>query len=301
MIEPLVTVVVPTYNSEKTIKRALDSVSNQLYENWECLVCDDGSDDTTTEIVQLFVDVDSRFELIRCKHYGNANVMRNIGTRHAKGDYIAMLDSDDEYVEKHLLNRVNFIQGKDCDGIYGGCYINDNGKIEERISRKKRKNESWADFLLSGGICPTPSHFYKKKAIQSILWDENLKRHQDFDLTIRFGGKFKFCCDPDASVIIHWESGISRNLHFSSCIYFLEKHSSTISQKTLRVYVIGMYLNSFLYNAPPNVSNYYRDWIKKLGLRNVSIKQFLIAKFPRAVSFYLKASGKFQLNQSAND
>lgn len=93
--KPLVSVIMPSYNAEKYIKEAIESVIAQTYTNWELFVIDDGSTDKTAEIAQSYAEKDSRIILHRNScNMGTANT-RNVGIKLANGEWIATLDSDD--------------------------------------------------------------------------------------------------------------------------------------------------------------------------------------------------------------
>ena len=92
-MEDLITVIVTVYNREKYLKQCLESVKNQTYTNFECIIVDDGSTDDSINIAKTFTD-DSRFTLITKEHVGFSAV-KNIGLDNAKGAYIIFLDSDD--------------------------------------------------------------------------------------------------------------------------------------------------------------------------------------------------------------
>ena len=92
-MEDLITVIVTVYNREKYLKQCLESVKNQTYTNFECIIVDDGSTDDSVAIAKTFTE-DSRFTLIAKEHVGFSAV-KNIGLDNAKGAYIIFLDSDD--------------------------------------------------------------------------------------------------------------------------------------------------------------------------------------------------------------
>lgn len=105
METPLVTIVIPVFNSEKYIAETLDSVKNQIYENWECLLIDDGSCDKSIEIMHNYASQDKRFKVFkRNRKPKGVSVCRNIGIDHAKGTYLIFLDSDD-LLRMHCLNE----------------------------------------------------------------------------------------------------------------------------------------------------------------------------------------------------
>mgnify|MGYP002516567543 CR=1 FL=1 len=111
---PFVSVILPVYNREDTILRALDSVLMQTYRNMEVIVIDDGSDDSTAEIVRNCQD--SRVRLVRLPVNGGANAARNAGIRLAEGTYIAFQDSDDEWLADKLEKQIGYIIPKNWPG-----------------------------------------------------------------------------------------------------------------------------------------------------------------------------------------
>ena len=104
---PLVSIVIPTFNRGRKIKRAIKSCQNQTYRNIEIIVCDDHSTDETCTIVDSIKDNDSRVILCHTEagHKG-ANAARNAGIKIAKGDYFCFLDSDDELTKDSIAVRV---------------------------------------------------------------------------------------------------------------------------------------------------------------------------------------------------
>lgn len=106
---PLVSVIVPFFNSAQYLSECIDSVLAQRYENWELILIDDGSTDTSASIAESYL---KKFPVkIKCvRHPGNVNkglcASRNLGVAHAKGEFIALLDSDDVWTENKLQNQV---------------------------------------------------------------------------------------------------------------------------------------------------------------------------------------------------
>ena len=90
----LVSIVMPCYNGEQFIDETIKSVLNQTYQKWELLVIDDGSRDSSASIVQNYAKDDQRIHLIQQRNAGSA-AARNNGIRQSKGQYLALLDSDD--------------------------------------------------------------------------------------------------------------------------------------------------------------------------------------------------------------
>ncbi|WP_335923206.1 glycosyltransferase family 2 protein [Shewanella chilikensis] len=108
-MEPLVSIIMPVYNAEKYIDRAINSVINQSYQNWELLITDDLSNDCSQKIVQEYSKQDNRIKLFVNEENGGAGVARNNSIKHAKGRFIAFLDADDQWLPEKLTKQINFM------------------------------------------------------------------------------------------------------------------------------------------------------------------------------------------------
>ena len=110
MPNPTISVIIPTYNREKVLKRCLKSLENQTFKDFEVIICDDGSTDNTKKIVNYFkTSLKIKYILLN-KNSGGPAVPRNIAIKNFKGKYIAFLDSDD-YWNKHKLKKcINFLE-----------------------------------------------------------------------------------------------------------------------------------------------------------------------------------------------
>ena len=135
----LVSIITPTYNAERTIAKAIESVLSQSYSNWEMLITDDCSQDNTVEIVSRYAEADSRIRLIRSAQNNGAGVARNTSISHACGQYIAFLDADDRWMPNKLERQIDFMQqtgAKVCYCSYVTCDAND--QIQNIIPCPKR-------------------------------------------------------------------------------------------------------------------------------------------------------------------
>lgn len=111
----LVSIIMPAYNSADYIAESINSVINQLYKNWELLIVDDGSTDRTCQIVENYIEKDSRIILLHNKSvvHGAASA-RNCAIKMARGRYIAYLDSDDLWLENKITEQLKFMKEKEC-------------------------------------------------------------------------------------------------------------------------------------------------------------------------------------------
>lgn len=106
---PLISVITPTYNSEKFIRDSIESVLNQTYSNWEMIIVDDASKDKTVEVIHTYIEKDDRIKLIQLKENSGSAISRNTAMDNANGRYIAFLDSDDLWLPKKLEIQVRFM------------------------------------------------------------------------------------------------------------------------------------------------------------------------------------------------
>lgn len=129
----MVSIIIATYNSEKTLKRALDSVLNQSFQDWECIVVDGASKDGTIDIVKEFVSKDSRFRYVSEPDKGIYDAF-NKGWKMAKAEWVMYLGSDDEYLRDGIAQLVYKID--DNDIVYGDVVLKyNNGK--EKLQKAK--------------------------------------------------------------------------------------------------------------------------------------------------------------------
>jgi len=130
----------PAYNAEKTIKASINSIKAQTFCDWELIVVDDGSQDATPLIVKAFVDEDPRIQLVMNERNMGVSVTRNTGIAHAKGQWIAFLDSDDLWQEDKLDKQLKFMEANKAVISYTStAYIDKAGYKSSFILRAKHK------------------------------------------------------------------------------------------------------------------------------------------------------------------
>lgn len=145
----LVSIIIPTFNRAHLIGETLDSVLAQTYQNWECIIVDDGSKDNTPEVVNRYQSIDSRIKFLKRPDYKpkGANTCRNFGVDSSKGEYLIFLDSDDLLNEDCLRNRIKvfkinpelqfavFSMGVLKDGKKNDSTLNSLGSCRETLMR----------------------------------------------------------------------------------------------------------------------------------------------------------------------
>jgi len=138
-MEDLVSIITPTYNSEKFISSTIESVISQTYEYFELIIVDDKSSDKSVEIISSFIEKDKRIKLIIQNKNGGAGLARNEGIRNSKGKYIAFLDSDDRWHNKKLEKQISFMKLNNYNFTFTAySKISENGEdLNKIVSAKK--------------------------------------------------------------------------------------------------------------------------------------------------------------------
>lgn len=126
---PLVSVITPVYNAEKYLETMINSVMSQTYENWELILVDDCSTDQSVAIIRHFVNADSRIHLLQNEVNQGAGNTRNRAIEHAKGRYIAFLDSDDIWASTKLDVQISvMMRGNIAFSHTSYGYIDETGR-----------------------------------------------------------------------------------------------------------------------------------------------------------------------------
>lgn len=232
---PEVSVVIPTYNRADVLPRAIESVRRQTFGGvWELIVVDDASTDRTEEVVRTFGDARIRYLRHTENRYGAA--ARNTGIRAARGEWIAFLDSDDEWLPHHLERKVALLEDAGADAVFGSFFVErDHRRTSVRCD--PLQGGSMAEYILGStpGDVATPTMVFRADAIRDILFDETLQKHQDWDLAIRFSHRYSFMVDPEATVVVHPTDPerMSARLNHEATAHFLRQHAHELSLPTL--------------------------------------------------------------------
>lgn len=134
-----VSVITPSHNSAQFISETIRSVLNQSFSDWEMIIVDDCSTDNSVEVIQSFVERDSRIKLIQLSENSGAAVARNRAIEAAQGRYIAFLDSDDKWLPHKLETQIQFMQDNDVAFSYAAYEkINEQGKAVGKIGVPER-------------------------------------------------------------------------------------------------------------------------------------------------------------------
>ena len=184
----LISIIIPTYNRAHLIGETLDSIIAQTYNNWECIIVDDGSTDNTAEFMSKYIDKDNRFQYHKRpkERIKGANSCRNFGFELAKGEYINWIDSDDLYKPQALkIFSENFSLG--IDVVISKLEIIDfktNIKINETTILSDNLIE---DYYVKNIVFYVCGPLWRKTFLlkQIELFDEEISNLDDWDFNLR--------------------------------------------------------------------------------------------------------------------
>jgi len=194
---PLVSVVIPTHNRAHLLGRAIRSALQQTFSDFELIVVDDASTDETERIAKRFHD--ERLKYMRHASNLGAPVARNTGISNARGDYIGLLDDDDEWYPEKLEKQVlKFSEVSERVGlIYAGHEVRENNGRLLHIYLPESKGDVRLRLLL-GTTIGSPTPLIRKSCFEKVgLFDESLQSCQDWDMWKRISEHYEFDYVPE--------------------------------------------------------------------------------------------------------
>lgn len=242
-MQPLVSVIMPTYNRQATVMRALDSVLGQTYANLEVIIVDDASTDSTVQLVNARRD--DRVHLICLPENGGANAARNRGIAAARGEYIAFQDSDDEWDRDKLQVQIKDMLDRGLAASFcAHRLIRDVGEkiIPEDYEDKEKYEDGLRQVLAESNVISTQTLVVRKDVFSIIgNFDEDMPRLQDYEFVIRLSQKEKigYIARPLVSV---YRTGISISTNTEA----LYKAITLLLMKHGKFFKVNRFLASYL-------------------------------------------------------
>lgn len=304
----LVSVVIPTFNRVNVIERAVNSVLNQTYKNWELLIVDDGSTDGTQILIEDKYGADDRVKFMKrpASRKKGANACRNIGIEHARGDYIAFLDSDDKWTEDHLLRKLNYLISSEADAVFSGFYYHKHNRmIPIKIKEYRACKEIGNYIYVKKQTTSTPTIVCKSVPCLSIKFDEELQKHQERDFVIRFDQLYNIITEPTLTVHVFTDSNnrISSSMDHEATENLLKRNKNKLSPQALKKYYFSLTLNTLFLEGKTEFYYKYRDQVLSLtknkyrrslltliDIPYVGISIIICRKIYFKVKFFVKSS-----------
>lgn len=191
---PLVSIIIPTFNRAELIKDTLGSIEALTYFNWECIVVDDGSTDNTREVVKEFIDRDKRFSFLINNRKKGAQGARNTGLLKANGEFISFFDSDDLMHPERFTRQIKYLEENPKSDICT-CYshlLNDNNEIIGAFSWITR-GDILNQILVGTTYVDFNSAIIRRVVMDKIgLLDEDCPSFQEWDTHVRLAGVAKY-------------------------------------------------------------------------------------------------------------
>jgi glycosyltransferase involved in cell wall biosynthesis len=197
----LISVVIPVYNGEKTIRQTLESVLNQTFTDFEVIVINDGSQDATLEIVANIAD--PRLKVFSYPNAGQA-ASRNRGLSQARGEFIAFLDADDLWTSDKLEAQLRVLQENPQAAVaysWSDC-IDESGNFLREASHRTVNGDVYAKLLLTDFLDNGSNPLIRRQAITEVGgFDESLPPAEDWDMWLRLAARYHFVAVPYPQVL----------------------------------------------------------------------------------------------------
>lgn len=182
MDRDLVSIITPSYNSSKFIAKTIESVLAQTYENWEMIIIDDCSHDSTNEIIEEYIKKDSRVKLIKLERNSGPAVARNRAIEEANGRYIAFLDADDLWLPQKLEKQIKFMSDNDLVFTYSSYYLID--EYDNNLGVFTTKEAITYNSMLKTSSVGCSTAIYDTHKLGKIYMP-NIPKRQDYGLWLK--------------------------------------------------------------------------------------------------------------------
>ena len=246
-----------TFNRPKLISRSIESVIDQDFPDWELLVVHDGPDTETVDVMNAWEQREPRIRYFRRGVKGNIAEATNFGLKHAKGEFVAILDDDDVWIDTAKLTRqVRFLESHpECVACGGGLVVvGPDGEEKMRYLKPLSNAEIRRSCLYANPIAHSVSLYRRESALKVGGYDESLAGFQDWDLWLKLGqlgGLANF--DDYLGTYLIWEGGGSffqRRRNTESGLRIVWRHRSGYPGFPLALTIATLY---YLYARLPDV------------------------------------------------
>ena len=292
---PKVSIIIPTYNRANLLSRAIKSILNQTFKDFELIIVDDGSTDNTRQVVEKFQKEDSRIKYIWQENSGAPARPKNTGIKNSTGEYIAFLDDDDEWLPEKLEKQLKLFENSEKNNLgFVGCnfYINEDNKTKlYKIPKMKNVFKNLLEGVVING---SSGIMIKKLVIGNVgLFDENFKSSEDWDLWIRISQKYDFDFIKEFLFKRYFHGGnLTKTGSYCTKIkelkYLLEKYQSSYKKFPI-IYSKILRNIGTIYLLDNNINLARKHFIKSIKTSPFYLRNyinFLISLF--GISFYKK-------------
>lgn len=217
----MVSIILPVFNAERFLPQCLDSILRQTYQDWELIAVDDGSKDGSMEILKSYEKRDNRIHIISKKNEG-VSIARNIALKHAHGDYIYFVDSDDIVMSEALMILVKAMESNKTTFVKSDFLpIDEQGK-QVFINKKQVIRRRY-----DGKVMDSEKFFKKILMKEYFLWTCLFRK----DIIEKYHILFIPHCRlmEDAAFVVDYLLYSDRNVYKDACVYGYRKYEGTVS------------------------------------------------------------------------
>lgn len=233
---PKVSIMFPSYNHERYVAEALNSILSQTFQDFEVIASDDCSTDGTADVIRSFTD--DRIQFHRFEEHAGPTQNHRYCWECCTGEYIALLNSDDIWLPEHLEEAVNYLDGHpSCGVVFSWCSeIDENGNTVAQISDvfrcSNRSRAEWLRFFFTRGNCLChPSMVIRRQVYEQVgFYSESLRQLPDFDEWIRVVKHFDIHVIDSVQIKYRW------------CNRSMENTSAPVLKNTVRTIAESQYI-----------------------------------------------------------
>lgn len=288
-MKKLVSVIIPVYNVEAYIEKCVESLLEQTYTNFEALIVDDGSPDSSIQLAKQKIGNDPRFRFFE-KENGGQGTARNLALDNAKGEYITFLDSDDYYDQNYLSVMTESIISSDADiCMCNTNFIDENDKIIKVYKNNLPIYLSKQDYLLSyrsisNYMC---DKIFKANCFDNFRFNPSIRTYEDVHILFRIMYKKTMISIEDVLYNYVQRVGSTMNSFPESYIddryniylevekfYYKQLHKNS----KYKTHLSHHFLNNFIFDCSINIvkysNNYHKDIHHLLFKGDISLFSF---------------------------
>ena len=270
-MQPLVSIIIPTFNSSTYLKATLDSVLSQTYAHWECILVDDGSTDLTEAFSLSYRDKDARFQLYKRPEelLKGPSSARNYGVSKATGDYLIFLDADDLLAVNCLEQRVaRFEEHLNSDFLVFQMerFVEEPDYFVKEKVIEEDKTKILASFIQLHGQWPITGPIYKRSFFRKIGFNPELTVYEDLEVAIK-------------AIVqaTHFKIFNTIDCYYRNDVNYVQKYNTT-EVKTRMVKAFQVLLNSIVQVMATNTEHHFT---------NEKIKGFVLESYKRLFRFQI--------------
>lgn len=243
----MISIIIPLYNKQEAIERCIQSVIQQTYTDWELIIVDDGSTDSSAVKVQPFLG-DSRINYIY-KENGGVSSARNLGMVKAKGEWIIYMDADDYFLSKALITLLNIVKKYNVK-IGVGNFLIERGEVKKKACQGIEGiiKDNFRAWYFMKCFPRAGTAIFHSSIIRDHLFDETLTRYEDAKYLLSILRKHQIAYTPQCVMVYSLENlGLSKPLKdvFKDYIFSMDFRKKSFWEKIILARLLNQGFNLY--------------------------------------------------------